>query len=495
MLLPFDALSPDLADLGNPGVTVAENVVPRARSFGPFRGLTVYSGATTARVQGAFACKNISGTVFVFAGDATKLYQLNNSTLAWTDISRLAGGAYATAAVDFWEFAQFGNVVIAVNGTDAPQAITLGAANFAALAGSPPIAKHVAVIRDFVVLGNVNDGTARPNRVVWSGFGDTTLWTPSATTQSDVQDLYGREGGAIQKVIGGEYGVIVTENSAWRMDYVGPTEIFRFDEIEQSQGTPSPQSVISHRGLVYYSTDEGFQIFDGLQSRPMGAERIDRTYKNDLDDGFITRVQGAAHPTDNLLIWAYAGPNNTSGLPNRLLIYNWVVDKWAFTGVGDIVTEYLLPSLSVSQALDSYGAEFSFLVDDSPHRVDDSVFAGGVQNFAGFTSAHKLAFFNGDALEARLTTGERMLHDGYRSFVSAVRPLVDGGVPIVYIDTRDLPTTAVSPGAAIAMNTRTGLCNARSSARYHRFRLKIPAASTWSHAIGVDVEAKPEGRF
>jgi hypothetical protein len=50
----------------------------------------------------------------VFAGTSTKLYQLSNTDFSWTDVSKGGGSYTALPSSDHWQFAQFGNLVIAV---------------------------------------------------------------------------------------------------------------------------------------------------------------------------------------------------------------------------------------------------------------------------------------------------------------------------------------------------------------------------------------------
>ena len=92
-MVPFGEFLPDLADLQNPGCTIAKNVFPRAGgTYAPVNGLAVYSGALTARAQGAHSDRDRDGDVAVFAGDATKLYKLLGDA-TWDDVSRTVGGA------------------------------------------------------------------------------------------------------------------------------------------------------------------------------------------------------------------------------------------------------------------------------------------------------------------------------------------------------------------------------------------------------------------
>ena len=112
-MIPFGEWLPDQSDLGSVGTTVATNVIPAARGYRPFLGLAELSAATDAHLRGFFGSIDSGGTVHLFAGNATKLLKLNNTTAALTDVK---SSAYTLASDDQWKFVQFGNSVYAASG-------------------------------------------------------------------------------------------------------------------------------------------------------------------------------------------------------------------------------------------------------------------------------------------------------------------------------------------------------------------------------------------
>ncbi|HZD13465.1 MAG TPA: hypothetical protein VE177_08115, partial [Candidatus Binatus sp.] len=314
--IPASEWTPDLPNFGSMGIE-ALNVIPWRQGYKSFPSMVVFSTALTAACQGGYFARDSAANVYNFSGDATKLYRLVGTTQ--TDSSRLAGGAYATAIDDFWEFTQWGQTVIATNYADAPQVITLGGANFAALGGTPPKARHIAVIRDFVVLGNVNSGTPAPNEVFWSAINNSAGWTISAATQCDSQDLQG-DGGWVQKIVGGEYGLIFLERQVWRMTYVGSPVIFQFDLIERNRGAYAPQSVIGWGNMVFFLADDGFYlIVGGSGAIPIGDGKVDKFFLSDLQTAFSYRVNAAIDPVNKIVMWAYPG-SGSAGTPNSVVI-------------------------------------------------------------------------------------------------------------------------------------------------------------------------------
>lgn len=331
-MIPFGEYLPDQPDLMNPGATEAKNAVPRTlRSYGPFADLNVATNALTDRCQGAFAARDAAGNVVHFAGDETNLYKL--STATWSDVS---GATYSTPGDGFWSFA-FSGIggtprVIATNHSNNIQTWTLGTSSaFADLAAAAPRARYVAAIYPgFLMVGNTFDSTDGnvPNRVWWPAIFDPTDWptvgsADAASKQSDFNDML--EGGWVNQItgaVGGAAGAVFTDTVLYRIDYAGPPTVFDFIPIERSRGTPAPNSVINIGPKVFYLGEDGFYEFDGSQSTPIGDQKVDSTFFEDLDQSYFDRIRTTQKATDKLVYWAYPGAGNTNGNPNKMLIYH-----------------------------------------------------------------------------------------------------------------------------------------------------------------------------
>ena len=208
MKIEFGEWLPDQPALDNPGCIEAKNVVPRINAFSQLNSPVAFSNALTSACLGATWMNDQSGNSYNFAGDSTKLYKHNRTTATWDNVSRTA--TYSTATS--WNFEKFGTLCLATDVGNPLQYFDMASSTtFQNVGGSPPQARYIATIRDFVVLGNLS---GNPYRVQWSGYNNAELWTPSLSTQSDFQDLPG-SGGDVQAVVPGEYGVIFQENSIW----------------------------------------------------------------------------------------------------------------------------------------------------------------------------------------------------------------------------------------------------------------------------------------
>ena len=505
MTISFGAFLPDQPTFENPGATVATNVLPRtgspqggATTYGPLSSLASISDALTNRPQGAGAFRDDVGAVYTFAGDINDIFSL--TTTAWNNVSK-STNAYSTATDDAWNFIQYGTRVIGVNGhTDAPQSYVMGSSSaFADLGGSPPKARHVAVVKDFVVLGNILGAT---NRVHWDAIDDPTDWptigsADAAAKQSDRQDL--PIGGAVMAMtgaVGGLDGVILCEKAIFNMQYDGPPHIFSVREVVRDRGVFASNSVVNIGTQVFFLSEDGFMAFNGSGVQAIGDQKIDKTFFNDLDATTLHRVYSAADPINHLIFWAYAGSGNTSGRPNKVLIYNWATDRWSS---GGLEMDFLFRDLTKGYTLDELDA-FGNL-DTLQASLDSRIWTGGNLVLSAFDSDHKLARFTGSSLGATLETGEinggtlfNKPHE--RIFVNGIRPYIDTPDANMKITLRHRDTlgSTLSDTSSNAIDAN-GMANFTQSARFHRARVSISASSSWTHAVGLDFDADEDGEI
>lgn len=271
---------PDVADYQQEHSTTITNVIPRGDGYGPVKELQALSDTLPGTCRGAFLATRADGTIAVFAGTATDLYLLDNTDLTWDEVTRSSGGDYTLASTDQWQFCQSGLNVIACNQNDAPQVYTIGSSSvFAALSGSPPQAKFCTMVSNHLVLSGLLN---HPDRIQWSALNDITGWT-EGVDGSDIQDF--QDGGLVQAVAGGEFGVVFQADAIRRMVYVGGDTIFEFERIVEGEGLAAPYSVIRAGARTFFLGTSGFQsITAGQYPVSISKERFYRTFLADWDD-------------------------------------------------------------------------------------------------------------------------------------------------------------------------------------------------------------------
>lgn len=453
-----------------PGIVVsAENVLGEVVGYTSFPRQLEASGlmsqsAVLVTPVGIGLGVDLSNNHYVYAGASTDL--IRKSASAWDIVSRLSGGAYTTPTNGYWEFAQFGDRLYAVNGAqgDTPQVISVGAATrFQNLSGvNAPKATHIATVKDFVVMGNLSSSATEPQHVRWCAINNPNSWTPDATTLADFQQLPG-EGGPVQKIVGGEYGLIFQERAIFRMTFIGSPVIFQFDKIHNNIGTVAPNSVVSNGSFTYFFTDSGFFMYDGERLQPIGEGKVDRYFFSLVVQANWKHIRAAIDPLRKIVMWTFA-TDGTVKKP-RAMVYHYGSGKWS---VLNFPQEVYVPFYGSTEATADY-------------RLCAAVSASSGSRIVQYRYAN-------DAMSAILTTGDLHLNqqmDG-KACITEIRPAITGTPPQfgaigVSVYSRDHLGRTASDNIALvsAFNHSTGsVVVKRASARYHRVGVNITASAT-----------------
>ena len=490
-MITFGEFLPDQSAFGSSGATVANNVIPSAAGYESMQDISAISGEADLSIVGLFAAADDDGNVSLYAADRTKIYEFDTTDGSLVNVSK--SGNYSTAAADRPRFVQYGETVISTNFADPIQSITAAAAGpFADLSADAPKAKYIAVVRDFVMTGFTNttaDGN-KPYRVQWSDINDATNWVISAATQADYQDI--QDMGDVTGLVGGEYATILMEKGIVRGTYIGAPLIFQFDKVETVRGCKVAGSVCNVGHSVFYLADDGFYMFDGEKSNPIGAEKVNRFFLNDWNGAYAGNMSASADPLRQIIVWSYASTASTNGSPDKLIIYNYALGKWS---TASIAVDVVAPVYTAGYTLEALDAAFGAL-DILPASLDGPVYRGGEFLFAA-SKDKKIQAFTGDILNGTVETGEFEVKTGFHSTVNNVIPYVtlresaaSGGVT-AQVASRNRQIDTYTYGAASSLNS-DNFCPVRSNGRYHRVRLNM--TGEWKKAQGIDVDAGVMGR-
>jgi hypothetical protein len=459
-----------------PGVigalTTAKNCYPRAVGYGPFPNEEDYSDPAAQNLTNVVAARDTNGDTRVFASGTTRLYRLDSSNFSMTDVSATT---YTSATM--WKFTQFGNKLIAATEAHTLQAYDLTTTgNFTNLSSDAPKAKFVTAVRDFVVTGYQ---TNYQSRVQWSGINNETTWAASGTTQADFQDI--PDGGRVQGVTGGEFGLILLDRSIYRMSYAGTPLIFQFDNISRNLGCWEANSVIQWQGVTYFLSNDGFYACDGQNIVNIGAEKVNRYFFNTARIAVIDQMSTAVDPVKNLVMFGYP----CTDLTYRILMYHVPTKRWSYADTAvDRIASSSTPGVTL-EGLDNFSAS----IDALQNSLDSRLWVGGDLQLAG-TKATKIITFTGPSKTALIDTSD-IQTDFNQSMITMVKPIVDNGSASIAVTSRQRldETIAFSAVTAASSENRVGV---RSYGRYHRVRTQ-PSGDNWSSAIGMDIEIQPAG--
>lgn len=472
---------PDKSRLNPTGSRYIMNVRPTADGWTFLRALLGLGTALPSAPRGGLAIKTDDGTWRIFIGTATALYEYNTSTYAPVDVSRVGG--YNLVDV-YWDFTLFGTRVIATaSGSDFPQYYDLATSSiFADLPNAAFEAELCWTAGDFLVFGRVN-GNKR--LLKWSATNNTEGWT-LYKDGSDEQEL--PDGGQIMRGINQAQNALIIQESMIRRMNFDINNVFSFSVVDPERGAIAPRSVVNIApGDFIYLSKSGF--FRGLEAQPIGSQRVDEWFFEQVASDKIDLVSGVADPFQKVVWFRYEKDDGS----NAMLGYDWHLDQW-FPSDNDVAE--LMPAatagISVDDA-DSFGT-----VDTVPFGPDSRFWQGGIQGFAGFTSDYKFAFFDGDTLEATIDTADKMLNYPRRAVTDKIRVVGDMDGFTVAIAARETQGQVISWGNDVEPVSGLNWATEQVSGYIHRFRIKVPAGTDWGNRgqlIGIDVSFIDGGEY
>jgi hypothetical protein len=490
-VFPFGPWEADAAGVDAPVLLTAQNVWALKNGYTPIPGLAAASeSALGAKCVGAVAVRTSAGGWLIFAGTATALYKWQAGV--WTDYTRTAGGAYAVPTDDYWSFTAYGSQLIAVNISDDPQVIDVdtGATNFAALGGSPPRARYVTTVGDFVVLASLSSSDRKLRN---SAINDSTGWTVG-TNLCDEQEFV--DGARITGLAGGEYGYVVQEKSIRRMMFQPGSDIaFRYERVDAEHGAAAGYSLASTANSIFFLANDGFYSFGANGLIPIGAGRVNKWFRANCDSARYFSVQSFTDPFAPRIGWAFY---NSAGSTNfdRVIFYDWQIDRWTYAVVEAQYWTSLVTAGTTLEELDSYGDIDSGLI---PYPFDSRVWEGGAPVIGAVNSAGKMSFLESTTqLTALLLTSPMHVNPGYRSkeFDIEAMGVFNGATLTLRIGKRENTQTTATYTSAASPSSLTGMFRLSASGRVHEFELTIAQSSgtLWTHAQGLDVRASLAGR-
>lgn len=487
-MIPFIGYAPDL-DPTLPGVmTNCAAIIPTIKGFkGAASAASSGYAALDAQCYGAASLRKTDDTVRLFAGTAAKLYE--GSGLSWTNKSGTISGLGAT---NFWRFAQFGDVSLAVAKTEKLQFITTSTA-FANVTSTAPKASIVETANNFVFLFDVSDQGAiydsadRPDGWWCGPKGGYVDFTPSVTTEAATGTLRSTAG----KITAGRrfgYQVIAYKlRSMYLGTYVGQTAIWDWQLIPGEAGALS-QEVVVNVGTPedpkhIFMGDDNFYVFAGGRAVPIGNPIKDTVF-GELNAQYYFAAK-AAHDTKSKTVRFYY-PVASSNIPDKCVVYNYLTDKW---GRDDrqiqAAVEYVSGGLTYTALGSSYAT-----YDDLPNLPYDLAFsAQGAPAPAIFDTLHTLKTLTGPCGVSSITLGDYGDSQIF-STLKRVRPKFLSGpttATLVHFY-RDILSGALLTGATAAING--GRFDFLRSARWHRGRFDL----TGDHEIsGFDADIEADG--
>lgn len=474
----FDEWLPDQPD--DIGMYDVINAIPIARGYHSIKSpetIVALPGGITGDVISLFGVRDSAEGEQFFIASSTEVW--------WSDAGSVfadaTGAAFTVPSGKYPKFVDFGERVVMSTSSATSglrlQSFILGTdTTFSELDAAAPYADHIAVVRDFIMVGNVYDGTnLHKARIQWCGINDPTTWGQDTAAQSDWQDV--PDVGECVGLVGGEYAVAFFEQGIVRIDYAGPPTLFNFDAIVGAPGCVAAGSVVTFTGASFWLSSNGFWRFDGSQATPIGLEKVDDWFYDNVYIRDLKLIRSAVDPVHGVIFWLF--PIGEGGNLNAGLIYHPILDKWARFVSADVITSFAQIPSPVDIWNDApNGGDRLYVKTNVLGYIDDS------SNFKTLTGN---TFFSGT-----FETGDIQLNPGGRAMMTRVQPMVDcdGTSLTVAVGYRNnfRESATFDPSTVAASD---GTFPVRRDARFHR--VKIAVGGVWDRAHSFVYEAFPTG--
>lgn len=348
---------------------------------------------------GAVVARLLDGSRRIFAGTATKIWELVGGT--WTDRS---SAAYTGSTDVRWSYCVFGNTTIASNLADAMQSSAAGA--FANVGGGAPKAKIVvSASNNFVIAFNTNDGTFGVSQDRWwcCAQGDQTNWTPSVSTLATTGRLVGTEGEIVSALPLGDQVVAYKRRAIYIGSFAGAPVVWQWSVVPSAEvGAVGQESVCDIGGAHFIVGEDNFWLFDGVRPVQVGDGIIRRWFINDLEPQYDYRTRCIFDKQNNIVRIAYCRKGG-NGAVNGSLVYHVGKRQW---GRDDAISQsnlnYVFPGVTIN-GLDAFSATINGLTDipfDSPFWVSSA------RAISYFDASNQLVSLIGSAGDSHFITGD-----------------------------------------------------------------------------------------
>lgn len=387
------------------GLVRATNVLPISGAYYPLRDKTTYNDTAASGTPLRGICVQATdGNNYNFLGTTTKLYRFDAS--AMSDFTRSVGGAYGAT---FWDFALYGNWLIATDYTDVPQIkkVISDGTNFTALGGTPPNAKYCLMDHGHLIFAYLNYGsTTYPKQIMWSGKelpeAINTASPTNLATGADYQEFPEMDGAITGLAKVGNGWAIFAEKSITSASYIGGGYTFTFQRNAiKNIGCFYPGSLFSIGDKAFFWSRDSVWELSAAGLKEIG-QSVKRTVMQSLNLAQAGKIVAWPDMTNSIIHWLYVSTSSTN--PDKLFSYNWAegraatANMTAFTGLQGVTGGVVIDSMTLANG---------YPVIDSMNNLIDTYNAGNnFQTIVIDSADSKAKTLTGSQLTAEFETGE-----------------------------------------------------------------------------------------
>ena len=352
----------------------------------------------------------------------------------------------------------------------------------------------------------IGDSTTQdPMFIRFSDQENFNVYQPTATNTAGTFRLdKGNE--IIGAVSGKDYTLVLTDTSAYVIQFVGPPFTFSIRQVGTNCGLIGQNALSYSNGIVFWMSGEGgFFMFDGtVKAIPCLVEDFVFTTNGDnlgINYNSSMLVYAEHNSLYNEISWFYA--TDDSQQVNRCVVYNYAENLWTTsslartsyidTGVYDLpyATEYNktgLPTFPIQGVTATYGATTYY-----EHEIGtDQINSSGTTSINAFIQSGDYDITNSNNIANLQGDGEYIM--SVKRFIPDFA--VQTGNTKITLVLNDYPnnTASSSPLGPFTVSSSTDKVDTRARARLVALKIENDAVGeTWRYGT-LRLDAKPDGR-
>jgi len=347
--------------------------------------------------------------------------------------------------------------------------------------------------------------TQDPMFIRFSDQENFNVYQPTATNTAGTFRLdKGNE--IIGAVSGKDYTLVLTDTSAYVIQYVGPPFTFSVRQVGTNCGLIGQNALSYSNGIVFWMSGEGgFFMFDGtVKTIPCEVEDFVFTTTGDnLGVNYSSnQLVYAEHNTlYNEINWFY--PAAGSEQINRCVVYNYGENCWTTSslartsyvdqGLFDLpyATDYIknaLPNFPIQGITNTYGASTYYAHETGTDQVNSS----GTTSIDAFIQSGDFDITNSNNIANLQGDGEYIM--SVKRFIPDFQVLTGNSKITLLINNYPSNTAASSPLGPFTVTSSTDKIDTRARGRLVALKIENDAVGeTWRYGT-LRLDAKPDGR-
>jgi hypothetical protein len=352
----------------------------------------------------------------------------------------------------------------------------------------------------------IGDSTTQdPMFIRFSNQEDYNTYQPTATNTAGTFRLdKGNE--IVGAVSGKDYTLVLTDSSAYVIQYVGPPFTFSIRQVGTNCGLIGQNALSYSNGIVFWMSGEGgFFMYDGtVKAIPCLVE--DFVFTNSGDNLGInynaSQLIFAEHNTlYNEISWFY--PKNGAEQIDRCVVYNYAENLWTTSSLGrssyidqgvydlPYATDYNkneLPNFPIQGITNTYGASTYYAHETGTDQVNSS----GTTSINAYIQSGDFDITNSNNMADLRGDGEFIM--SMRRFVPDFKVLTGNSKITLLLNDYPSGTASSSPLGPFTITSSTDKVDTRARGRLLAIKIENDAiGETWRYGT-LRVDVRPDGR-